>query len=414
LTGSIAALLRDWRQQRGLSQGGLARNAGVSTSTLSRWEAGRRQPSMPELERVLAALRVPEPQRLAALKAVQAPRALISVQEQAGDSPPVTGDLLRAMRLRRGWTQAALASRIGVRQGMLAKWERSQDWPGAERLQALCYELGAHPQELAALTSGRLWLKGAAEIEETSAERIYWSPRPLRELRFLAAEAHLWELSLRRPQARSWLCTAYCFHVRALMEAERFVEVGPYVERVLSLARQGHGGDEDCWCWAVLAAAGAQARGGRPRHFRSASRLLSDGLEAVQAPSNKAWMMSELGMSLARQGQAEAAVATSARACDLAARAQGPEDLFRWRDHARILAYLGRYGEALAALEKASPLADLYADTRVRHRLLEAECLRGIGERAAAEACLSAAASVVDADGLSYLHPAVQALAAAP
>src|SRR5207248_1096237 len=57
-SGGLGALLWEWRHRRGLSLGQLARAAGVHKATLSRWEAGARQPRVPELEAALRALDV--------------------------------------------------------------------------------------------------------------------------------------------------------------------------------------------------------------------------------------------------------------------------------------------------------------------------------------------------------------------
>lgn len=50
-----AALLRTARRRAGLSQVELARRAGVTQSVISAYESGTRQPSVPTLERLIAA-----------------------------------------------------------------------------------------------------------------------------------------------------------------------------------------------------------------------------------------------------------------------------------------------------------------------------------------------------------------------
>lgn len=52
---AAGALLRDTRQRVGLSQVELARRAGVTQSVVSAYESGARQPSVPTLERLIAA-----------------------------------------------------------------------------------------------------------------------------------------------------------------------------------------------------------------------------------------------------------------------------------------------------------------------------------------------------------------------
>ena len=52
---STAELLREARRRAGLSQSDLARRAGVTQSVVSEYEAGKRQPALPTLARLVAA-----------------------------------------------------------------------------------------------------------------------------------------------------------------------------------------------------------------------------------------------------------------------------------------------------------------------------------------------------------------------
>jgi transcriptional regulator with XRE-family HTH domain len=49
-------LLRRARQMRGLTQGDLAARAGTSQEQVSRWESGRRSPTVMQLSRLLAVM----------------------------------------------------------------------------------------------------------------------------------------------------------------------------------------------------------------------------------------------------------------------------------------------------------------------------------------------------------------------
>lgn len=51
-----AALVRDWREQSGMSQTRLAELAGTGQAKISRIESGRDLPTLPVLERIAAAL----------------------------------------------------------------------------------------------------------------------------------------------------------------------------------------------------------------------------------------------------------------------------------------------------------------------------------------------------------------------
>src|SRR5689334_21154596 len=106
----IGALLRTERETKGFSLGALAARSGIHKATLSRWEAGLRQPSVPELKAVLGALEVSPAGRADALARIDAPRSARALRQNLASStetlgaigrPPAGGDLLRAMRLRR-------------------------------------------------------------------------------------------------------------------------------------------------------------------------------------------------------------------------------------------------------------------------------------------------------------------------
>ncbi|MEA2374114.1 MAG: hypothetical protein QOD53_577 [Thermoleophilaceae bacterium] len=69
---NVPSVLREARQQVGLSQAALARRAGTSQATVSAYESGRKQPSVDTLGRLLAASGL----RLAVEPAVREPSAI--------------------------------------------------------------------------------------------------------------------------------------------------------------------------------------------------------------------------------------------------------------------------------------------------------------------------------------------------
>ncbi len=151
-------LLRRWREGRGMSQGALALKSGVSKSAVSRWESGLRAPRGYEVSLALEALGLALPDRLAFFALVgDAAAAANEVAAGAGagrvpTSAPFAdagagrlllfGQVLRSAREARGWTQAQVAGRLGVRQGTVSKWEGSRDRPSPAVARALCGLLG--------------------------------------------------------------------------------------------------------------------------------------------------------------------------------------------------------------------------------------------------------------------------------
>src|SRR5262245_45588361 len=110
----VGAQLWELRTVSGFSLGQLAQKAGVSKAALSQWETGKRQPRVAELEATLDALNANAAQRARIFACIKAPRAIRHLRRNAPDpalgAPPTCGDLLRAMRLRKGWTQELTAA----------------------------------------------------------------------------------------------------------------------------------------------------------------------------------------------------------------------------------------------------------------------------------------------------------------
>jgi transcriptional regulator with XRE-family HTH domain len=347
-------LLKTWRKQKKLSYKDLSMLSGVSGATLARWESGRTQPRMAEMDAVLNSLQVPAAQREQALALLETPRAVQRLRETAGAGPPVSGDLLRAMRLRRGWTQQETAQRAGIAQGTLARWERSLDWPSAERLHTLCYVLEAHEDELLALLRGQFVstapLETAPDPDEVRAQvtqAMFYSP--LADLEFLGLEAQLWQVSRRHEGAQLQLSHAVGFHARYLAIHQRFEEAAHYVERTQQLASSGYR-DDLGWSAAVMAASRVAASGGQPLHLKRAINILHNWVDRAPIAENRgyqAWIISEVALYMLRMGHGETALLQSKRAIRIGSSTEGVEGWWRRGDHAKILLQTGRYDEAL-------------------------------------------------------------------
>src|SRR5262249_42250266 len=127
---TIGGFLRTLRTARRLTMAQAAEKAGVHRATLHRWEKGLAQPRLSELTTLFSALEVSEPQKRNALRLMDAPRAarvvqqeVIQIAAQTGVSAmPHGGDLLRAMRLRRGLSLEAASRPVEVTGGTLRRW----------------------------------------------------------------------------------------------------------------------------------------------------------------------------------------------------------------------------------------------------------------------------------------------------
>jgi transcriptional regulator with XRE-family HTH domain len=207
---SLGSHLRQLRLARGLSIRALAERAKVNPSTLSRWESDSTSPRVYELEAVLNALQANGLERAQALEQLHAPRgvralaaASVRLTLPAG-AAPIGGELLKAMRRRRGWTLEQVACHIGVTVSTVSRWERSESWPAAEQLARLCAVLGASEAEQAALQGGRgvlHWLPFpvasasdlAALLDALHNDQLPIDPA-LTELTYLCLQGRIWQL----------------------------------------------------------------------------------------------------------------------------------------------------------------------------------------------------------------------------
>lgn len=374
---SLGETLKTWRVARGLSQRALAARAGIAWSTIARWEGGKTQPTLPEWEAVLRALEIGADEGSRSLALLHAPRALRAQRTRANDTlpgnglgrPPIGGDLLRALRLRRGWRQAQVAEAIGVRQGIVARWEAGDLWPPLDQLHALCRLLNAAPEEVAALTIGRFSLASLLDIDDPDHLHLeQWRllhrqgncfPVALTDLRYFALEARLHTLlssptggsDARRGRLESVLSWTYARHAQYLAAERRFGEVGAIADRAHSLREYlGTRRDDEGWVPALVARATGDARGrnassaSRP-DFTGIIRNLRRELPGVQRPDYQAWVLSEIATYAVPGCEYDLAVRLSAESLRMVENAEGPtmvaERRLRRRDHAALLVKAG-------------------------------------------------------------------------
>jgi transcriptional regulator with XRE-family HTH domain len=426
MTSQVGQFLRHLRKARGLTLQQATRAAGISLSALDRWETGVNQPRLSELEALLTALRASAKQRGQVLALMDAPRARAQVQDkifriaqQTGLGPmPNGGDLLRAMRLRRGLPLEAVAARLGVTVRTLRRWERADVWPGMEQLHRLCYALGAHEEELVALTSGQFLqtpTTGVTSLERARArmqqlldlDQII-SRLALTELGYLTLEAELWPLATRSVEGRRLLAEAYANHAQFLSRLDRFGEAGQHAERALDLIPE-KSRPEMFWLRAgIVSALSAVRRGAQPTPKRGLDQL-RHWLPLARWPEFEAWVLADMAEYLSLSGEAEVALSLSKQACQVAERCEGPIELrMRQRDRARLLLRMERPEEALPLLtiverENPWPRADI--------SLLRTEAHLGAGEPSEAQDWLERAMTDIQMYDLAYLQPQAATLA---
>jgi transcriptional regulator with XRE-family HTH domain len=234
----LGGIIQGWRLKRRVSIGSLAQQASVSKSTISRWESGKRVPRLHELQAVLSAMRIPQGQRLEALMLLNSRRLIPFLEDNlAGLLPPLSGELLQAMRWRLGLTQGDASSLANVPRSTLARWESGASWPNPRRLKALCAVLQPHPKELMVLGEGIFLLPQSADFDLESTEREFIAVRrlsesdPLKALTLLSLESKLWP-RIRNRQSRDLLVNAYGIHSEWLESINQPTRSRDYWERM--------------------------------------------------------------------------------------------------------------------------------------------------------------------------------------
>jgi transcriptional regulator with XRE-family HTH domain len=271
----LGDFLRQLRRSRRLTQARLGAEAGVSLVTLSRWETGVFQPRLAELEATLRALGATPAQWERALSLVEAPRAVTRLRDEtearraelvelAGHAPAI-GDLLRALRQRRGMTIERLAAELRVTPRSVRRWERSEAALPPERLEALCRLLEAALEERMALSQRRLWLWTPGQETPLSLEAVEQQcdrlaaqasrgETGLMELRLLCLEAQLWRQAAHHVAARRLLARVFTMHGLLLETSGRGREVQAYTERALELVLGAFAPER--WWWNAVHATG--------------------------------------------------------------------------------------------------------------------------------------------------------------
>jgi transcriptional regulator with XRE-family HTH domain len=354
-------LLWEMRTAGGWTLGRLAQQAGVSKMALSRWEAGTRQPRIPELEAVLKALNANAAQKARIFATINAPRAIQHLRTAMTDAGmgdmPSAGDLLRAMRLRQGWTQGQTAAALHVTQATVARWEKGERLPDNTQVHTLCYVLGAKEEELLALTTGQFTDTPAVEPANSSAayeeltavfESGIERGKLQSDLFYLLLERKTLPHAVHSEKIRPLLGRIYAAHAQFLRNGGRAAEAAPIARRALQIASP-HDGDT-VFRAAIMSAAGAVYSGAHTAPQRGIG-ILRGWVERTAYPAFAAWMVSEIAGYLQMLGQNEQAVEVAEKAYEMSKTCVNPTEPFLRRcDWAKALLVVNRPNEALKIL----------------------------------------------------------------
>jgi transcriptional regulator with XRE-family HTH domain len=403
----LGACLKQWRTGKGLTLDQAAARAGVSKRTLLRWEAGKTLPRLPELEAVLAALGVAGARRRHALSRIEAPRAArllrreseLDARGQELGTLPMGGDLLRAMRLRRGRTLEEVAQSIGVRASVISRWERSEMWPETAHLHAFCYTLGAREEELMALLQGRFLLsegrRHTVEEIEQRFERFRRAPftvqrLALMDLEFFALAAAIWPLAERQEAFRALLGRVHVRYADFLFGQNRFSECDSIATRAQDLLAPCSGGGSMI---AYAAIRGAAVKGSGRQGARRAADTLQWALSFPVEPTPRIWLLCELGHAYQRLGRKEETAQLGRAAWQTVEQVENSD--FRQVSLHRVLGLFvdaGCYREAIDTVSHIDRSLETYPFNAIRMAQLNL----GLGDRAEAHAWIERAYAMLD------------------
>lgn len=440
---TVADILLVLRQSRSLGLREVARRAQISPAALSRWESGKRLPAIPELSAVLTALEATNAQKRAIFERIHAPRGVQAVrslsQTPASAYATYTGaDLLWAMRQRKNWTQAQTAEATHVSQAQIAAWETGEAWPQTDALHRLCFALGALPEEVAFLSSGKVAVSPTFSAPSAFSAGNNWDderwilyiysllnyppPPPLIPLTLLLAERRLGTLATLHPDREAFatrcLADVYAVHARHHEFQGQMKQAARWAERGVSLFRKARWipnvaiEQTALWFGNVLTRAACFAESQRPAGVRQAARLLQIYLPALTPDDpHFAWGQATLGGYMAALDCKDEALALGRRACETAEQVGDFEALMRWRDLTRTCLKAGRFDQAVQAFARTETILSgltIPPDTQARQHLLGAQCFSALGDKEGANKEAQKAAQLITSENLGHLQTALR------
>jgi transcriptional regulator with XRE-family HTH domain len=320
-------------------------------------------------------------------------------------SLPGIGDLLRAMRVRRGWTQEQFAEEMRVSRATVIRWEATRTLPSEEDMERLCGTLHAAPEEQAALRARRLspssWrpqLTLEECIEQVEILRQVRSGEgslmPIVDLYTLALKRQLRFLLGQSSEALRRLAQMEVQHGWWLYMHGRAAEACAGNWRALNLVRGAHA-PETFWVNALNLLAAHAANGARGPE--KAVRLLSPWLPQFPA-SLHPYLLCDLALYAGRAQRHEEAMnflqraqkAMSGRSKE-SAEAQGSAHWYVRMTTARVLLSGGKPVEALDWF----PEENVAGDGRIHELLVWAEAYLAAGEKNQASRYLSEAQTLL-------------------
>ena len=395
--------LRELRKRQGLTQNKLAQMAQVSPRTLTYWESDSFTPREQELKAALDALKI-SPQEEARLLGMTAGRGEkmfrenVTLTQSLSNMPlPGAGDLLAALRVRKGLPRRETASLLGVSESTLGRWENNRiEIPDSILPQAQTV-LKASQREIKALRN-RLTLPleddgGAfslARYERQAAEfaaRRFLTGVGVTDLDALALQRRFWLQAMEYPEARKPLARVTRDYAVWLVSQNRRGEVRQQAQYALNFYSKEPQTDASLagvlnllsWCEAF----------GPQRKPHLGAKLFQSWLPRLTHPENQIHALADVSLYTAMSGDAELAIRYFRQACRVCeGLREATEAVLHYLQitFARLLLLEGKPQEACAALAPlVSDTESVPADMNLNHALIITEILLSAGERSRAE-----------------------------
>ena len=356
----FSVLSRHIRTSRRLSQNALALASTLSPSTVRGWEAGRSEPSMPELTRWCRALDLSGTMTAAVRSTLIAPRAW-------ADRPGIgIGPYLRERRLASGTTLSRAAAELGLPLATLGHYESGRVEVPSGILSSMVERFAVGAVERAALCDGAAafleWCDSLVatreKVEEALSKTVY-AVTPLEILdrgpAFIRLRTGLLRACLRGGPWHAYGVRTAAHHALWLAVGDRRIEASA----ALSDDERG------------VEAIGAITRRYLGRVHAEELRTLAEGSED---PAVAAWLLAEAALDLVerrRGAEARTLIARAISIVDDAGRAT--ESWMRRRDAVRIALRLREWKSAeteLDELARSLPVAQSEDDWYTRQILV--------------------------------------------
>ena len=247
---SLGNRLRALRKAKRFTQAKLAERAQISERSIVYWETDRHRPRRHELQLLLDTLEVPLPDQAQLLLALSQsyrkdpmPQGKALPQTLSNTPLPGVGDLLRALRVRRGVSREKAAQTLGVAVTTWWRWENHRTAIPLATLPRIQTFLQASAGERQALES-----RMALPLDDSPVSLLQAREWPLLfargrtadgaetvDLDAFALQRKLWLLHMTHPEARTLFARVSLDYSAWLLGQNRIVEAEAQAQQALRL-----------------------------------------------------------------------------------------------------------------------------------------------------------------------------------